>query len=104
MKFPSGPTVTLMDSSFCPSAILVSNWREISGRSVLVRMLSTLRAPLSTSVQRLPISSISASLQHRRRAAMQAPADLTPVAMLPVGYAAETPDPTPRRRLADLAK
>ena len=35
-----------------PAAILPSSVREISGSTVLVRMLSTLRAPLSTSVQR----------------------------------------------------
>src|ERR1035437_5768794 len=64
-KFPSAPIATRMDSSFCPSAMRVSNWREISGSNVLVRMLSTLRAPLSTSVQRRAISSMSA-LSHTR--------------------------------------
>ena len=36
-----------------PSAMRISTWRDMSGSKVLVRMLSTLRAPLSTSVQRL---------------------------------------------------
>ena len=38
-----------------------NNSREISGSSVLLSMLSTLRAPLSTSVQRFAISPISVS-------------------------------------------
>ncbi|MBN2491649.1 MAG: nitroreductase family protein [Planctomycetes bacterium] len=40
----------------------------------------------------------------RVSAAMHAPADLRPVAILPVGYAAEQPAPTPRRGLGDLAR
>ena len=57
---PSSPMPTWIDSGFSPSAIRPNNCREISGSSVLVRMLSTLRAPLSTSVQRRATSSISA--------------------------------------------
>jgi nitroreductase len=40
----------------------------------------------------------------RVSAALNAPPELVPVAMLPVGYAAEAPGSTPRRRLADLVK
>ena len=46
------------------AAIRASTSRESSGSSVRVRMCSTLRAPLSTSVQRALIASISAG---RRR-------------------------------------
>lgn len=35
-------------------------------------------------------------------AAVGAPGDWVPVAMLPIGYAAETPEPTQRRDLTDL--
>lgn len=34
--------------------------------------------------------------------AIGAPKDLVPVAILPIGYAAEEPEPTPRRRLQEL--
>jgi len=40
----------------------------------------------------------------RVSAALNAPPGLVPVAVLPVGYAAEAPAPTPRRRLSDLVK
>jgi nitroreductase len=36
------------------------------------------------------------------RQAAGIPEDLTPVAILPVGYAAESPRPRPRRKLEDL--
>jgi nitroreductase len=36
------------------------------------------------------------------RRAIRAPAEIVPVAILPVGYAAERPEITPRRRLSDL--
>ncbi|MFH1726711.1 MAG: nitroreductase family protein [Elusimicrobiota bacterium] len=37
-------------------------------------------------------------------AAARAPARLRPVAILPIGYPAESPSPTPRRDLADLVR
>jgi nitroreductase len=36
--------------------------------------------------------------------AVGAPAGLRPVALLPIGYAAESPPPTPRRRLSDILR
>ena len=47
-----GKTLTVMLSCFSPVAIMVRMRLEISGSRVFVRMLSTLRAPDSTSVQR----------------------------------------------------
>ena len=38
------------------------------------------------------------------RRAIRAPAEIIPVALLPVGYAAEKPETTPRRRLSDLVR
>jgi nitroreductase len=35
--------------------------------------------------------------------ALKAPADWRPVALLPIGYPAESPEPTPRRKLEDMA-
>ena len=58
---PSAPVVTWMALNLCRSARPPRILREISGSSVLVRMLSTLRAPLSTSVQRRATSSTSGS-------------------------------------------
>jgi hypothetical protein len=60
-NLPSSPSPTSRASSFRPSATPSSINRETSGSKVLVRMLSTLRAPLSTSVQRLAISSTTPS-------------------------------------------
>ena len=36
--------------------------------------------------------------------AINAPESMTPVAIIPIGYAAEEPAPTPRRKLDDLVK
>jgi nitroreductase len=38
------------------------------------------------------------------RRLLKAPAGVRPVALLPIGYPAETPEPTRRRRLSDLAR
>ena len=54
-------TLTAIEDNFSPLAILLSSVFEISGNIVLVRMLSTLRAPLSTSVQRAATASTRAS-------------------------------------------
>ena len=56
----SAPILTSTRPSFCPSAKLARSCREMSGSIVFVRMLSTLRAPLSTSVQRSATSSTTA--------------------------------------------
>ena len=37
-------------------------------------------------------------------AAINAPDNVTPVSIIPIGYAAEEPGPTPRRKLEDLIK
>ncbi len=38
------------------------------------------------------------------REAIGAPDQVTPVAIVPIGYPAEAPEPTPRRRLAELVR
>lgn len=40
--------------------------------------------------------------ENRVRQALDIPANLTPIALLSLGYPAELPEPTPRRRLTDV--
>lgn len=46
---------------------------------------------------------IGAFREDEVRRAIRASADVIPVAILPIGYPAEKPEPTPRREIADLA-
>src|SRR5215510_12793494 len=59
-KPPSAPTATCTLVIISPAAMWVSNSREIAGKSVRIKMWSTMRAPLSTSVQRLAMLVMSA--------------------------------------------
>jgi nitroreductase len=59
-------------------------------------------AMLAATAQGLSTTWVGAFNDHAVHEAIGSPEGIQPVAILPIGYAAENPGPTPRRRLADL--
>ena len=90
---------------FCANPARSAIWYENRGRqlySVQDATIACTYAMLAATALGLATVWVGAFDEERVRAATGIPADLVPVALLPVGYAAKEPRITPRRELADL--